>query len=202
MTCLRRSRKCSSRSSFGIFDCKPRQAAGVQRRATGSATKGSFRSCRSRPAWRSRFRPCPSAGGAPNGAHALPRWRSRNPPSTTSLLVVHLDHAVRLGVGLRGSAAFGAPGATPDLLRVSRCMARELALGRLARAGAGLRFATRASASDQMVGRVLSRGCARPTASHPLLLRTTRSSAAGDDDANLNAPAGRRNRGARADVRN
>jgi hypothetical protein len=41
---------------------------------------------------------------------------------------VHLDHAVRLGVGWRGTAA-STLAATADLLRVSRCTARELALG-------------------------------------------------------------------------
>ncbi len=45
------------------------------------------------------------------------------------VLMVHLDHALRLGTGLARDCRLGAPAASADLLRVSRFTARELALG-------------------------------------------------------------------------
>ncbi len=52
---------------------------------------------------------CRSVGNAITRAALIRRLR-----------LVHLDHAVRLGVGLARDCRFGAPAATADLLRVSR----------------------------------------------------------------------------------
>jgi hypothetical protein len=55
----------------------------------------------------------PTGRGQP--AYARPRRLSPR----RWLLLVHLDHAFRLGVGLARHCRFGAPAATADLLRVS-----------------------------------------------------------------------------------